>query len=47
MDLGEQKALADIDRYGCHMIHVAAEADLPPFRIRSASGSHPDGLRLS
>ncbi|HYR28170.1 MAG TPA: DUF4262 domain-containing protein [Thermoanaerobaculia bacterium] len=31
MDAGERKALADIDRYGCHVIHVAAEGDLPPF----------------
>lgn len=31
MDPGEQKALADIDRYGCHVIHVAAEDELPPF----------------
>lgn len=28
---GEQKALADIDQYGCHVIHVCAEGDLPPF----------------
>ena len=25
------KALADIERYGCHVIHVGAEDDLPPF----------------
>src|SRR5262245_10111801 len=31
MDPGEQKALQDIERYGCHVIHVLAEADLPPF----------------
>jgi hypothetical protein len=31
MDAGEQKALADIDQYGCHVIHVAAEGELPPF----------------
>ena len=31
LDPGETKALADIDRYGCHVIHVAAEGELPPF----------------
>lgn len=31
MDRGEQKALADIDQYGCHIIHVAAEGERPPF----------------
>ncbi len=31
MNRGEQKALADIDKYGCHVIHVAAEDELPPF----------------
>ena len=31
MDPAEQKALDDIDRYGCHIIHVMAEDDLPPF----------------
>jgi hypothetical protein len=31
IDPREAKALADIDRYGCHVIHVAAEGDLPPF----------------
>lgn len=31
MDTGEQKALSDIDRYGCHVIHVVAEGELPPF----------------
>jgi len=31
MDSGEAKALADINQYGCHVIHVAAEGDLPPF----------------
>ena len=30
-DPREAKALADIARYGCHVIHVAAESDLPPF----------------
>jgi hypothetical protein len=30
MDAGEQKALADIERYACHIIHVAAEDELPP-----------------
>ena len=31
MDAGEQKAIADIERYGCHVIHVMEEGDLPPF----------------
>lgn len=31
MDASERKALDDIERYGCHVIHVMAEADLPPF----------------
>jgi len=31
MDPGEQKALRDIEQYGCHVIHVLAEGDLPPF----------------
>ena len=43
MDAGEKKALADIEQYGCHVIHVAAEDDLPPFSysvgIQRRSGS--------
>lgn len=31
MDPGEQKALDDIAEYGCHVIHVLEEGDLPPF----------------
>ncbi len=31
MDAGEQKALADIEVFGCHVIHVLEEDDLPPF----------------
>ncbi len=31
MDSAEQKALADIEQYGCHVIHVAGEGELPPF----------------
>lgn len=31
MDPRERKALADIDRYGCHVINVMAEDELPPF----------------
>jgi hypothetical protein len=31
MDAGEQKAIADIEQYGCHVIHVMEEGDLPPF----------------
>src|SRR5687768_3493408 len=43
MDPGDQKALADIDKYGCHVIHVAAEDELPPFSysvgIQKSSGA--------
>jgi hypothetical protein len=43
MDPGEQKALADIDKYGCHVVHVAAEDELPPFSysvgIQRSSGA--------
>ena len=31
MDAGERKALADIKEFGCHVIHVLEEDDLPPF----------------
>ncbi len=31
MDAKEQKALADIERYGCHIIYVREEDALPPF----------------
>ena len=31
MDEGERKALDDIEKYGCHVIHVMAEDELPPF----------------
>jgi len=31
MDVAEQKAMDDIAKYGCHVIHVLAEKDLPPF----------------
>ncbi|NYE28587.1 hypothetical protein HDE78_001543 [Rhodanobacter sp. K2T2] len=31
MDSGEEKALADIAEYGCHVLHVIAEGDQPPF----------------
>ena len=30
-DPGEAKALADIEKYGCHVINVLADGDLPPF----------------
>ena len=30
MDAEERKTLADIEQYGCHVIHVLAEDDLPP-----------------
>jgi hypothetical protein len=31
MDAGEEKALADIERYGCHVIHVLEDEEGPPF----------------
>ena len=31
LEPGERKALADIEQYGCHVIHVMAEGHLPPF----------------
>jgi Domain of unknown function (DUF4262) len=31
MDANERKALANIEQYGCHIIYVMAENDLPPF----------------
>lgn len=31
MDAAEQKALEDIERYGCHILHVMEEGELPPF----------------
>ena len=31
LDPHEQRALANIEQYGCHILHVAAEEDLPPF----------------
>jgi Domain of unknown function (DUF4262) len=31
MEASERKALADIEQYGCHFIHVLAEDDLSPF----------------
>ena len=31
MDHAEQKALSNIDEYGCHIIHVLEEDGLPPF----------------
>jgi hypothetical protein len=31
MNSGEQKALDDIGRYGCHVLHVLEEGELPPF----------------
>jgi Domain of unknown function (DUF4262) len=42
-DPGEQKALADIEQYGCHVVHVLAEDELPPFSysvgIQRSSGA--------
>jgi len=31
MEPGEQKAIADVEEHGCHVIHVMEEGDLPPF----------------
>jgi hypothetical protein len=31
MDAGEEKALRDIDDYGCHVIHVLEDPEHPPF----------------
>jgi hypothetical protein len=31
MDDADRKALQDIEQYGCHIIHVMAEGELPPF----------------
>jgi hypothetical protein len=31
MDAGEQKTLADVQQYGCHVLHILEEGDLPPF----------------
>ena len=43
MDAAEERALRDIEKYGCHVIHVLAEGDLPPFSysvgIEQASGA--------
>jgi hypothetical protein len=43
LDEGDEKALADIEKYGCHVIHVHEEGDLPPFAysvgIQKTSGA--------
>jgi len=31
MDKGEEKALSDIEKYGCHIIHVMEEGEYPRF----------------
>jgi len=31
MDASEEKALADIEKYGCHVIHVLEDEEGPPF----------------
>ena len=31
MDPGEKKALEDIEKYGCHILHILEESDLPRF----------------
>ena len=31
MEDGDRKTLEDIERYGCSVMHVSAECDLPPF----------------
>lgn len=43
MEAGERKALDDIERYGCHIIHVMEEGEQPPFSytvgVQQASGA--------
>ena len=43
MDEHEQQALADIDEFGCHVLHVLEEGDEPPFSysigIQKTSGA--------
>jgi hypothetical protein len=43
MDPGEEKALADIEAYGCHVIHVLEDQEGPPFSysvgVQRASGA--------
>jgi hypothetical protein len=31
MDKAEQKAISDIEQFGCHVMHVFREGELPPF----------------
>lgn len=31
MEAGEKKALEDIERYGCHVMHVLEDSEGPPF----------------
>lgn len=42
VDEGEEQALRDIEEYGCHVIHVLAEGESPPFSysvgIQKAAG---------
>jgi hypothetical protein len=42
-DAEDEKALSDIERYGCHVIHVLEEGELPPFTysegIQQTSGA--------
>ena len=45
LDKHEQKALDDIEKYGCHILQVFAEGDLPPFSYSlgiAATASRPD-----
>lgn len=43
MNAGEKKALADIEEYGCHVIHVLEDDEGPPFSysvgVQRASGA--------
>jgi hypothetical protein len=47
MDATEKKCLEDIDKYGCHVIHVLAEGNLPPFTYSvgiERSMGHPEAI---
>jgi hypothetical protein len=43
MDAAEKKALADIEKYGCHVVHVLEDDEGPPFAysvgIQKSSGA--------
>ena len=49
MDQYEEKALKDIEQYGCHILHVMEEGEYPGFSysIRSYKASCTGYLKLS